>query len=48
MRRTLLNDSLRWTLSFPNFNLVPLEDLTACFDPKIPGARGIDSLREES
>ena len=23
MRRTLLDDSSRWTLSFPNFNVVP-------------------------
>ena len=31
VRRTLLDNSSRWTLSFPNFNLVPLEIVDRVF-----------------
>ena len=46
MKFTLLNNSSRWTLSFPIFIWwqVPLENLTACFDPDLPGSRTTDFL----
>ena len=44
LKRTLLDDPSRWTLSFQNFEKdhVSLETLTACFDPKTPGWRNIN------
>ena len=51
MRRTLLDNTSRWTLSFPSFNLVlgALGEFERCaFDPNFPGSRGIDLLGQES
>ena len=47
---TCLNNSFRWTPFFPGFFWcqVPLENLTACFDPNFPSTRRIDFLGYES
>ena len=46
MRHTLVDNTSRWTLSFPNFDLVPgvFDNLTACFDHHFPGSRRKDFL----
>ena len=52
MRFTLLDDFSKWTLSFQIFFWerchVPLENLTACFDPNFPSFRRVDFLGKES